>query len=83
MTTIDRAPTRFPTYTIVPVPQESGGRDLPTHPAHEDQLVAGEQFGAGDHDEDQAEREPDPGKPSRRSERELGAGGEWSTEPIG
>jgi hypothetical protein len=48
-------------------------RDLPARDRHHHQVVAGEQFGACDHDEDQAKRERDPGEPPRSHPRDAGS----------
>src|SRR5439155_5436505 len=42
-----------------PVPQQPHRRDAATSPSHHDQVVAGEELGACDDDEDQPEREGD------------------------
>ena len=40
-----------------PVAQDLGGADAPAGPGHGEQVVAGEELGAGDHHQQQAERE--------------------------
>jgi hypothetical protein len=48
-------PTKFPTYTIVQA-EYAGGGDPAARPGHHHQVVAGEQLGPGDDDEDQPGR---------------------------
>jgi hypothetical protein len=58
-----------------PAPQERARGDPSARPGHDDEVVAGEELGAADHHEDQAEAEGESGQHARRTpRRRAGAG---------
>ena len=56
-----------------PVARDLHRPHSPAGPRHHDQVVAGEELGAGDDDEDQAEREREPTEEAHDAERDVGA----------
>ncbi len=64
-----------------PVPEQSRRGDAAARPGHDDQVVPREELGARDDDEDQAEREHEPGKESHHAVRHrASAGGDGRRE---
>ena len=55
-----------------PVASDLARPHPPARPCHHDEVVAGEELGAGDDDEDQAEREREPAEEAQDSERDVG-----------
>ena len=51
------APTKLPVKASSPVEQKIACLHLAARPGHDDQVVAGEQLGAANHDQNQAQRE--------------------------
>ena len=71
-TAVANAPTKLPANTIDPVEQERARADLAARPGHHDEVVAGEQLGSADHDQDQAQRK---GQAGQKADDAIGQSG--------
>ena len=71
-TAVANAPTKLPRTTMAQLSNRARGRHLAARPRHDDEVVAGEQFGASDDHKDQAHGKSEPGQQPHDAIRKSG-----------